>query len=212
MSNTDINSRDLADFAHALERGEDPFIENWIIPNIPKPKRIKEHKHFTSHKQNRRAQSFQARFQKQSDRGSLVIVRFLRDDGFAEFRLQRDFNDDLNEDGTKKLKGKPGFIFGSPDSKREPDEIVARRETDEEALIPDTVGKLEFVGNINVARNYYIAVFVLTVPFDTKDGVGEDVYSYDHYTKEEIQLLIKENAILFRHASGFNMAIAGGFI
>jgi len=216
---SNFTAADLAALRSSLSQGYDPILDECIIPQIPKPyrKRSTEYKpsrrQAKGHKENRRAQYFKSQIRKSSDRGSLVILRFLREDGYAEFRIQRDVSDNLNEQGTGyRLKGKPGFIFGSPDNHKEPDESVGLRETEEEALVPADVGKIVKVSDINAGNRYYVAVFVKTVPFDTEDGKGEDVYEYDRCTKEEVEDLVRERGLLHNHIVGWNMAVAGGFV
>lgn len=198
----------------SLRTGRDIFIEE-IIDAIPRPKRKRSKTYDRNSNRGRnRKQSGVNRnpryYSRQSmspiERGVLTILRFLREDGYEEFRLQRDIGD------KGVLKGKPGFIIGSPESSEEVDVSAALRETQEEALVDASIGTIEQVGVIHVKSHYHVTVFVKTVAFDTADGKGQDVYEHDRCSKEEIEELIQEKSILLTHATAWKMAVAGKFI
>lgn len=223
-----FTDRDLDYFASSLNNDRDPFIEDYVIPNIPRPRKRRPSKGRNSRKktyqdQRNRRFSFRANIQQRFSRGSNIIIRFLREDGYAEFRLQRDRNNDNNFGFGNPLKSKPGFVFGSPLDDNETDETAALRETMEEALIPENMGQLVKVDTLNIVSryrdtsgfikaNYAFNGFVYTVPFNTPDGKGDQVYEHDRCTREEIDQMISKGLILPNHATIWLTARAMGLI
>lgn len=146
-------------------------------------------------------------------RGSMVIIVFAAEDGRRDILLQMDKNDD----GTP--KGGWGFVIGGADSTQETDEQIGQRETHEETGIPSDVGTITPVGIMNVDKNYYVAVFVKVVPFDTTHKPGKEVYMVDgkpcqdRYSKKVLLLMRNtRNFLLRKHDVGLEMAIQKGLI
>ena len=150
-------------------------------------------------------------------RGSMVIIVFKdEDDERTDILLQMDKNDDGMP------KGGWGFVIGGADSKEETDEQTGIRETFEETGIPKEVGIIKPTGSnnhINVDKNYYVAVFVKTVPYNTPHKPGKEIYinngipCQERFTKEEFMKLRNVRDFLLRkHDVGFEMALINNLI
>lgn len=202
-----IRTPEFEDLVRCLRYGHDPIVDR-IVNNIKSRKRKINIKTDSNNRKdkprhNKRSQRFASQ---EISRYSLAIPVFLRDDGYAEIRIQRDINDD----GC--LKGKMGFIIGKADTQTETSENAARREMEEETLIPINVGELILVDVIKTTPNYTLTAFVDILPFDTVDGKGADVYSHSRYPIEDVISMIKNGELLFDHGSSFMTALIKNLI
>ena len=193
---------EFEDLVRCLRHGYDPIV-NVIVNNI-RPRKTKTNtKTGNSNsgdkpRHNKRSHKFTGQ---ELNRYSLVIPIFLRDDGYAEIRIQRD----INNDGS--LKGKMGFVIGKSDTQTETNEEAARREMEEETLVPITIGELIRIDVIKTTSDYTLTAFVDILPFDTVDGKGADVYSHSRYPVEDVILMTKNGELLFDHGASFTTAL-----
>lgn len=203
-----IRTPEFEELVRCLRSGHDPIVDR-IINNIKpkKSKRVNRKIDGNNSGNNPRYNKRSHRFKDQEmDRGSLVIPIFLRSDGYAEIRIQRDIDDH------GALKGKMGFVIGKADTKIETEEEAALREVEEEALIPKSVGELIRIDVMKTTRSYILTAFVDILPFDTIDGKGADVYSHSRYSVEDVILMVKNGELLFDHGASFTTASIMGLI
>lgn len=202
-----IRTLEFEDLVRCLRYGYDPIVDR-IVNNIRSRKRKINIKTGGNNRKdkprhNKRSQRFAGQ---EISRYSLVIPVFLRDDGYAEIRIQRDINDN------GLLKGKMGFVIGRADTQKETYEETALREMNEETLVPESIGKLIRVDVIKTTSNYTLIAFIDILPFDTVDGKGTDVYSHSRYSVEDVMLMTRNCELLLDHGASFTTALAKGLI